>query len=77
MNTDDKQFARRAIHDFMYAVASMVGDDSGEREFIVSQFPEPTGLGTDGTCWSDEQHREFALAAMKKAGEFLRRANRT
>ena len=72
MTADDKKRMVLAINDFVEAFPAAVGATTEEeREQVIARFPEPTGLGTDGTCWSDDEHRSYIADVCRAANKIL------
>lgn len=73
MTQAEKQRAVRAVEAFWQAVSYMTADSDESRDRVMCEMPKPMGLGTDGTCWSDQEHRDYYLAVIAKAKQIFRR----
>lgn len=62
MTKKEKQRVANAVCDFIDAVSVAMTTDEGEQIEIRDNFPNPTGLGTDGTLWTDEEHKAYLMA---------------
>jgi hypothetical protein len=72
MTIPERMQAARAAGLFAEAVAAMVCDDEDGRERLLATFPPYPGLGTDGGCWTDDEHYRYCTAVAKRAVKLLR-----
>jgi hypothetical protein len=74
VTANDKLRVPRTVEKMADCVAGILGAaNEEERDELRANFPGPAGLGTDGTCWTDEQHRAYFLAACQAVARLLAR----
>jgi len=71
MDSKEKQKAAWLMDALKHVIASMLAASEDDREAIAAKFPKPTGLGTDGTCWSESEHKEYVQAVMRHGARLL------
>jgi hypothetical protein len=74
MQGDDRMRMVRAVGQFIDAFPALVGAKTEKQcEAVAAGFPGPTGLGTDGSCWTDEECRSHVAAVCEAALKKLRK----
>lgn len=71
LSAENKWHAVKALNDFIESVAEITCAVGEQCEEVIAAFPRPDGLGTDGTCWTDEQLRQYALDVVRHSAKRL------
>lgn len=67
----ERALAVRAANEFKSAISLIVASHDDRRDQVLQAFPKPTGLGTDGTCWTRKELVDWLYDVANHASRLL------